>query len=289
MTIKCVILDFDGTLTNAEEEGKPFWGAYLRDVAKFAALKGMSEDEVSRRANGIVGELNPAHDVWLYDGRAVAPATVDPYLRVKPVAHRILREQCATQTSDEVLDVLLQILFEKNYPFGGHCPRAGASELLSRLQKSGVSCHIVTNASTAHVERKLERLLADDPACLKWCKEGLRGDAVKYIISPMYASVPEKLDVPGLENRGVLLRRQRYHNLLQRLRVEHKCEWNEMLVVGDVFELDLALPLHIECEVALMANEHTPPYEIKFLRTLERAHVCNGLEEVLALIFPSVH
>lgn len=281
--IKSVVLDFDGTLTDAEEEGRPFFDAYLRDITLFTMLNSMTLAEVERRAEEIIQGLDPANDVWLYNGLAAAPTTVDPYLRVRPIAHKILRGQCMIAASDDVLDVILQLLFAKNYPLGGDCPRDGAVDFLLVLQSTGMDCHIVANADPRHVSGKLDRLLASHPDCLRWCKDNLRGNAGKYAITTTFAAVPEKLEVPNLA-RGVLLRRQKYYELLRQIKEAQELEWSNFLVVGDVFELDLALPLHLGCKVVLIANEYTPPYEIAFLHARANAHVCRNLDEVAALL-----
>ena len=41
--------------------------------------------------------------------------------------------------------------------------------------------------------------------------------------------------------RPVLLRRAKYHALLEQLLAENDASWSDLVVVGDIFELDLAL------------------------------------------------
>jgi hypothetical protein len=54
-------------------------------------------------------------------------------------------------------------------------------------------------------------------------------------------------------------------------------------VVGDLFELDLALPLALGARVGLVVSPHTPRYEIDFVGSQERARVLNGLPGILEL------
>src|SRR5262245_43248743 len=86
-----LVLDFDGTMTDAEAEGRPFREGYLDDLcalvgrpAKDAEVWGIAEEVEAELARA------PADHPFLWMGRAVAPAAVDPYLRMVPIAHRIL-------------------------------------------------------------------------------------------------------------------------------------------------------------------------------------------------------
>jgi hypothetical protein len=56
------------------------------------------------------------------------------------------------------------------------------------------------------------------------------------------------------------------------------------LVVGDVFELDLALPSALGAHVHLVTREHTPPHEVAIVQRLERSGISGGLKEVLARV-----
>ena len=49
-----LVLDFDGTMTDAEREGAPFRGAYLDDIA---TLAGLPRDEVESLAVGFEAEV----------------------------------------------------------------------------------------------------------------------------------------------------------------------------------------------------------------------------------------
>src|SRR6476620_4322933 len=84
-------LDFDGTMTDAESEGRPFRDGYLDDLALLVG-KTPGDAEVIAIAAEVEGELAraPHSHPFLWMGRAVAPATVDPYLRMVPIAHAIL-------------------------------------------------------------------------------------------------------------------------------------------------------------------------------------------------------
>ena len=52
---------------------------------------------------------------WIFQGQIVAPATVDPYLRMMPVARKILDAAHALMTPSDRERVLDRILYKYNY------------------------------------------------------------------------------------------------------------------------------------------------------------------------------
>ena len=75
---RMVIFDFDGTLTDAEQEGQPFRAGYLDDLT---VLTGLPRDQVEAEAIKFEAEVasNPERFGWMFKGQIVAPATVDPH------------------------------------------------------------------------------------------------------------------------------------------------------------------------------------------------------------------
>ena len=61
-------------------------------------------------------------------------------------------------------------------------------------------------------------------------------------------------------------------------------DFRNLLVIGDIFELDLALPLCLGARVALMTNDHTPQYEKDFLFSHPNGHLVSNLTEAIDLI-----
>jgi hypothetical protein len=86
---RVLILDFDGTMTDADAEGEPFIAGYLDDLE---ALVGADTPEKKARVRALADDvLRELHDTpelhpFRWKGKAVAPASVDPYLRMVPVA-----------------------------------------------------------------------------------------------------------------------------------------------------------------------------------------------------------
>src|SRR6187401_313537 len=147
-----LVLDFDGTMTDAEAEGRPFREGYLEDLATLVGRQ-PGDPEINAIAEQVEAELAsaPASHPFLWMGRAVAPATVDPYLRMVPIAHRILDRFSALPGPTDRARLLGNVLYKYNYAktLGHPVFRAGAGEALRSL--TGNDAWIVTNSDTHHV------------------------------------------------------------------------------------------------------------------------------------------
>ncbi len=275
---RLIVFDFDGTLTDAEEEGRPFRGGYLEDVA---VLCGISTGEVhvlAERFEALVA-ADPQGFGWMYDGHIVAPATVDPYLRMMPVARMIFEHLGRFQDSGDRDRLLDGILYKYNYPKTLTAFRAGARELLLRVPAEAT--YIVTNSHTEPVQDKVRQLSGqgEHPDALLWLVDRVHGRAKKYILDETLTAVPATVTVPGL-GRPILPRRRLYFEVLDALRTEVGADWDQVCVVGDIFELDLVTPLTLGASVALVVNQHTPQYEQDYLQAHPRGAVLGTLEAV---------
>ncbi len=129
---KLLVLDFDGTVTDAEEEGRPFRTGYLEDIA---ALVAADYERVEERARHFEAKVSADPDSygWVYGGAIVAPATVDPYLRIMPVARMIFDEAGIFTDETERTRLLDAILYKYNYTKTTTAFRPGAGQVLRAL------------------------------------------------------------------------------------------------------------------------------------------------------------
>lgn len=275
MSNTVLILDFDGTMTDAEIEGKPFRTGYLQDIA---TLTGLSNDDVFALAKRFEGDVsaNPDAHGWVYNGHIVAPATVDPYLRMMPVA-RMIFDHCGAFANEQDRTRLCDgILYKYNYTKTQMAFREGAGDVLRSL--TGTRTYIVTNSHTEPVREKVQALDTGDGG-LAWLVERVFGRAKKYVIDDDFAAVPATMQIPGLA-RPVLLRRRLYCEVIQALLDDNGVAWDDLLVVGDIFELDLALPLALGARVGLVVNQFTPAYERAFVDSHERGTLVDSLADI---------
>jgi hypothetical protein len=277
-----LVLDFDGTMTDAEAEGRPFREGYLEDLA---LLTGASLADVTAIADEVEDELAkaPASHPFLWMGRPVAPATVDPYLRMVPVAHRILDRYDAVPSHTDRGRLLGSILYKYNYAktLGHPVFRPGAGEMLAKL--GGTPTWIVTNSDTHAVAGKVAALDREAPG-VAWLTSRVRGFARKFDVDDAWLGAPSELTIPGLE-RNVLLRRRAYYEILADVVKEAGSSFNELVVVGDIFELDLALPLSLGARVGLVTSSRTPAYERAFVTAHPRAALIEDLSQIPAFAF----
>lgn len=279
-----LVLDFDGTMTDAEAEGKPFREGYLEDLALLCGL--VADDPiVTRIADEVEAELAsaPASHPFLWLGRAVAPATVDPYLRMVPIANRILDRYNAIPGAEDRSRLLGSVLYKYNYvkTLGHPVFRPGAGDLLAKL--GGTPTWIVTNSDTHAVAGKIAALDRDAPG-VAWLTSRVRGYARKFDVDDSWDGAPVDMALPGLE-RAVLLRRRAYYDKLRDVLAEAGSSFSELVVVGDIFELDLAMPLSLGARVGLVTSSRTPDYERAFVTANPRAALIDDLSQIPAFAF----
>jgi hypothetical protein len=279
-----LVLDFDGTMTDAEAEGRPFRDGYLEDLALLVGRK-PGDAEILALADTVEDELAhaPASHPFVWLGRAVAPATVDPYLRMVPIAHRVLDRFGAIASATDRARLLSTVLYKYNYAktLGRPVFRAGAADVLRELD--GSPTWIVTNSDTHAVAGKLAALDRERPG-VTWLTSRVRGFARKFDVDDSWTGAPAELAVPGLE-RPVLLRRRAYHDTLRSVLDEAGVRWDQLVVVGDIFELDLAMPLALGARVGLVESPRTPDYERAFVESHPRGRLIQQLTQISGFAF----
>jgi phosphoglycolate phosphatase-like HAD superfamily hydrolase len=277
--IKLLVLDFDGTMTDAEAEGAPYRTGVLEDVA---LLTGLTLTDVEARAQTIEAQINAApHDHgWVFGGRIVAPASVDPYLRIMPVARRIFDDVEAFMDPADRARLLEGLLYKYNYRKTATAFAPHARETL--LAMTGRPVFVVTNSHQDAVQGKIRSLGGGaDGGPLAWLVARVFGSARKFVLDDGFDAVAESMALPGLE-RPVLLRRRDYFSVLDGLRSDAGCSWDEVAVCGDIFELDLALPFALGARVGLCVNDFTPRWERDFLTDHPRGRLLTGVDEIPA-------
>jgi len=282
---RVLVLDFDGTMTDAESEGRPFRDGYLEDLCVLVGRR-PGDPDVTAIADEVEDELvrAPASHAFTWMGRKVAPATVDPYLRMVPIAHRILDRYGVMPGDIDRGRLLGGVLYKYNYAktLGHPVFRAGAGEVLRAL--GGTPTWIVTNSDTHAVAGKVAALDHVTPG-VAWLTSRVRGMARKFDVDDAWTGADAELAVPDLA-RPVLLRRRAYHDILRSVLDEAGASFADLTVIGDIFELDLAMPLALGARVGLVASPRTPPYERAYVDAHPRARMIEHLSDIPAFAFP---
>jgi hypothetical protein len=279
-----LVLDFDGTMTDAEAEGRPFRDGYLDDLCALVG-RPAGDAEVLAIAEEVETELarSPEQHPFLWMGRAVAPATVDPYLRMVPIAHRILDRFEVMPSATDRGRLLGNVLYKYNYAktLGHPVFRAGAGDVLRSL--AGTNAWIVTNSDTHAVAGKVATLDREFPGVV-WLTSRVRGHARKFDVDDAWSGAEAELALPGL-GRPVLLRRRQYHDILADILRAANATFADLVVIGDIFELDLAMPLALGARVGLVSSARTPAYERAYVEAHPRARMIEDLAEVSSFAF----
>jgi FMN phosphatase YigB (HAD superfamily) len=259
--IENLILDFDGTFTDVTIEAVPMLAKWEELFLKaYPIPKNLFDDVHARIANEIRNDVSGG---WIHGGVVVAPACSDAYVFNNAVYNKLIPYFKKEGLIPEELDVdsfMYHELFLKAYPFSSTCFREGAKEFLEEAS-SRCNIAIVTNSKTVGVEKKL----------LELGFQGLdiRGDAKKYEVEQDPNKIGElKSSVASFEGfpRQTWVSRMKYLNVLNNLNKERGFGRFSTLVVGDNFELDLALPSAIGYPTAQLVIPETPSYEVEYLK-----------------------
>lgn len=270
MGLELVILDFDGTLTDIEKEAVTFVEGYKGDVTRVLGISKL-ELEIEWAAAQSRIQQNLSRYGMVIDGRIVAPAYGDPILMAETIVG-ILLDNRSLHTDERDRIRLLQQLYQDNYARMLTFFREDTDEFLTTL-KSQFNIVIVTNSNSDKVSRKLQNLPnhANIP---------IYGNAQKYWINPNWTAVPESVKRPSFD-RPLYLRRQQYWNVLQGIMKKRKLMPRQVLVLGDIYEMDLLLPEHIGVKIVYLAKQSSPRFEIQAIPLPPSGYVAYSLEDVL--------
>lgn len=236
-----LLLDFDGTLTDTEKEASP---ALEKWDELFSERTGMLLNEVREQIERIKSKIvsDPTAG-WTVNGYVMAPATADPY-----VLHATAYQSLISATAGRIDENILDGIFRDSYPLSATVFREGAADFLDALL-TRFSVVIVTNSRTEPVEGKLRKLGSYSIPVI--------GNAKKYVPDPALDSLPEYAHLEGFP-RSVVLRRRHYKEILDGF------DSKKTAVMGDIYELDLALPEFLGFNVVQIATPTTPSYEIRY-------------------------
>ena len=270
---RTILLDFDGTLTDVEEEAKPFlveWNILLSQAT------GIPASTLLEGTEKVKSEVlsDPNWYGWKVNGHIVAPATADPYV-LATTLYQILFDRIEKNGSYDISsfqrsrDQTMKGIFKEAYKKAGTAFVEGAKDFLDALLRY-FSVRIVTNSGTDSVKAKLQKLGDYSIQVI--------GDAKKYVVADQCDGVLESMQLKGLE-RPVFLRRPQYKRILDQF------DPKETAVVGDIYELDLALPEHMGFTVVQISTPNTPSYEIAHHEGRPRNFFARNYSEALGFLF----
>src|SRR3989338_276279 len=237
MSKELFVFDHDGTWTDPVATHYAYTDIFEE---KFANRTGLPRDMVTRCIEPEREELITHPEIYGWEnnqGFIVTPATFDTYVLNRIAAERAIAKMRQSNEQglpdpNDVADFLSNLYYDSYYQLGAFYRSDAAYVMKELLLLRGLV--IVSGSKPDHVLEKLQPFLknnqiADD-------KIEVRGNAQKHLINPHWDRVPWSMQLPGLETRDVLLRRENYGNIILSL------GQSPHIIVGDGGEFDLVTP-----------------------------------------------
>lgn len=306
MAIVKLISDFDGVWTNQEAEAVYVWNYMVKSIA---SLIGDTPESVNNILLECKKEMDrtPYEYGWFYDGSVAAYYQEDPFgdnnaifdfinraastksysnfkqklAAIKLAIEKKLNMKCAAYSNDCFTRSTSQFKLE-----GKLKPVETAGEIVKELNAMGVEIVVVSNSKTEKIEhlfRKAGQSVTNDRSIKRGRLHAI-GDAKKFVINDKFTELPQSTKITGRFN--VSLRRENYFNILLKEKPDY--------VIGDVFSLDLALPLYLRLnderfsglKVVQKVHNHTPNWVKDYLSKDEFkdiAFLVDSIDELPAL------
>lgn len=283
-TIALVVLDFDGTLTDVDSHAPAFYAASRQALGQLLGWDGATQQREWSRTFEAVMQLPPTA-AWIVEGREVCPATADPYMIANSVTHRLLGEHRPEVAPKERVASVLEV-HHAAYRQVTPAFRPDAREVMESLLRDGYAVRVVSNSRTQAIERMLDSLDLNGRERVLVC-----GEAGKFSVCETAVPDVRFLALPEVAEwweggRPILLRRGRYFDVLRSIWEVTGTNPAQTIVIGDNFELDLAMPSALGAHVHLVTRAGTLRHEMQLARARPRGAVGATLLSVLERLSP---
>lgn len=278
-----IVFDFDGVLTDLTHEAQLV-------IDLFAKRLGPSSQELLTYVKTRF-QSYPMEHGWKMNGRISAFYNEDLFIQNIATAHALdeasekeagqqalqsskkwIQDQHGAKTFSDLGQICFNEVIAQTARGEIEPLEIASRELLNQLQDDGIQVVIVSNSETDRIEKILKNSQVKMGSLLK-----IRGGAKKFALG----NQPQKIK---FVDREVEIDRPFYLKAL----LEEKPD----AVVGDVFSLDLALPLHLSesgqlngVKVCLRQRAYTPAWTVnnikKFSARNSRLVAISELKQVL--------
>lgn len=250
---RAVIFDFDGTLTDPDSAAALFRQAFFEYVGAYSSV---SAGPWQRALEA----CDPLADVVI-DGVAVVRGDADPWLLATGVARAALG---LAGVGAEAVDAAIREGFHRAYERVSCAFRPGVGALLDGVA-ARCALAVVSNSPPDRVRARLHESGASARTL-----EALHvvGGAQKFaLIESETARGARWRASIGAEHRwdgaprAVALGRGRYLDAIASVCARAECEPGAVVVCGDVFELDLAVPIALGARACMVAHRGSRAWE----------------------------
>jgi phosphoglycolate phosphatase-like HAD superfamily hydrolase len=285
MAIVKLISDFDGVWTNQEIEAEYVWNYIVKSLSD---LTGDSADAIESLLAESKKDMNraPWDYGWFNGGVISAYYQEDPFGDNNAIFDYINRSASTKTFSNfkqnlhKVKEAIINKAKRTLAEYSNDCfiksssqfklegklkPVDSAGRIVKELNSNGVEIIVASNSKTEKIEHLFTKAghTVTNERSIKRGRLYARGDAKKFVIDGAYTALPEFFEITN--RYKVSLRRSNYHKIL----IEEKPDY----VIGDVFSLDLALPLYLRLndkqfhnlKVIQKVHPHTPKWVKDFL------------------------
>jgi len=278
MAIVKLISDFDGVWTNQDIEADYVWKYILNTIASFSGDTPETVNELLQQSKKEM-DSTPYDYGWFNGGGVSCYYQEDPFgdnnaifdyieksaskgsyshfkqelARLKDAIGKKANMTLAEFSNDCFMKSTTQFKLE-----GKLKPVDTAGPVIKKLNAAGVEIVVVSNSKTEKIEhlfRKAGQNVTNERSIIRGRLHAI-GDARKFIIDSSFNELPEQYSIT--ERFKVSLRRSNYFKVLLSEMPDY--------VIGDVFSLDLALPLYLrlndkrfeKLKVIQKVHKHTP-------------------------------
>ena len=281
--IEAVVLDFDGTLTDSDKEAETFIKLFKSYLASSDYFSNFGQEKFESLWNEEETKVQKEPDKygWRYNDEIVAPPTC-PYIVYLTITNLLMDKFNILPNKDE-RSTFINSLFQRTHKKTPTLFRENIEDFLYELLNI-VPVFIVTASPEENIREKIKHL--DDKALIE--RISIRGGVRKYTfeteVSDGLPDIPNEIYIEGL-GRPVLPKRVDYYNVLKELIDKNNIGgFESLLVVGDVYELDLALPHVMNSYICLIENKRTLEYEKKAVKEHDKGYITRDLNEVIHII-----
>ena len=265
--MKVYVVDFDGTLTTfSRNDFRDFEKDYRERLFRVSPCRRSNDFRTVWGQVALEVDKNPGKYGWVPQGVIVSPVYADPYSRCSTIGPMVLDKLGVVDSCER--DYILESVFRQSYGDLKVSLKEGVSYFLNQLSKKG-KVYIVTNSSSNGMVHKLAAGGVDVSKLV------LKGNAQKWYLSG--SNVREFEGFP----RPIFIERSEYYRVVQRILREEGVSIEEVGFIGDLFEIDLAMPLDEGATVFHAISSWFPDFEKRVTLGLEKAAPVLNLEDVL--------
>lgn len=307
MAIVKLISDFDGVWTNQELESDYVWKFIISAVSALTDFTPQKVDELLKQCKTEMSKT-PYEYGWFNNGGIACYYQEDPFgdnnaifdyiekvssknsysnfkqhiAEIKEAVKKKAKMTLAEFSNDCFIKATTQFKLE-----GKLKPVEKAGNIVKKLNSGGVEIVVVSNSKTEKIEhlfRKAGKTVTNETSIVRGRLHSI-GDARKFVIDNTFTELPEKFSITG--RFKVSLRRKNYFKILLAEKPDY--------VIGDVFSLDLGLPLYLrlnderfgKLNVIQRVHPHTPGWVKDYLskdKLKGIAFLVNSIDELPGIL-----